>query len=306
MSAARSQTETTKEVYKKNLIRLNDGKDIKNYNFLKKTDLILKKIEHLKPNSQRSYLISIVSTLKDLKGFDMVRKYYYNLMMQMNKDLKVNNTKSETQLDNWISQDEVMQVWQNLYDKVYPLLQLKKVNEKEWDEILNFIILSLYTLNSPRRNKDFQVMLYLNAPKDLGENFKDFNYMDKDNFLYYNYKTKNSYNLQEIPISPVLLDLLKLYLKLHPLKKSKNPYLLVHYNGQPLDKVNDITRILNKIFNKKIGVSMLRNIYLTDKFKEPMNELKATANAMGTSSATIENNYIKTDESKSLKDLINV
>jgi len=51
---------------------------------------------------------------------------------------------------------------------------------------------------------------------------------------------------------------------------------------------------------------MLRNIYLTDKFKEPMNELKATATAMGTSSSTIENNYIKTDESQSMKDLINV
>jgi integrase len=304
--SARTQTESTKETYKKNLIRLNDGKEIKNYNFLKKTDDILKKIEHLKPNSQRSYLISIVSTIKGLKGFDMVNKFYYNLMMQMNKDLKVNNSKSETQTKNWISQDEVMQIWQNLYDKTLPLLQLKKVNEKEWTDILHFIVLSLYTLNSPRRNLDYQKMLYLNTPKDLGDNFRDFNYMDKDKFLFYNYKTKNSYNLQDIPISPELLELLKLYVKLHPLKKSKNPYLLVHYNGQPLDKVNDITRILNKIFGKKIGVSMLRNIYLTDKFKAPMDELKATANAMGTSSATIENNYIKTDESQSMKDLINV
>jgi hypothetical protein len=304
--SARTQTESTKETYKKNLIRLNDGKEIKNYNFLKKTDNILQKIQHLKPNSQRSYLISIVSTIKGIKGFDMVNKFYYNLMMQMNKDLKVNNTKSETQEKNWISQDEVMQVWQNLYDKTYPLLQLKKVNEKEWNEILHFIILSLYTLNPPRRNKDMQLMIYLNAPKDLGENFKDFNYMDKDKFLFYNYKTSGTYNCQEIPIAPELLELLKLYMKLHPLKKNKNPFLLVHYDGKPLDKVNDITRILNKIFNKKIGVSMIRNIYLTHKFKDPMDELKATATAMGTSQNVISNQYVKIDDKQSIKDLINV
>ena len=34
--STRTQTESTKETYKKNLIRLNDGKEIKNYNFLKK------------------------------------------------------------------------------------------------------------------------------------------------------------------------------------------------------------------------------------------------------------------------------
>jgi len=302
--SARTQTDSTKETYKKNISRLNDGKEIKNYNFLKKTDEILKKISHLKPNTQRTYLISIVSTLKGVKGFDTVAKFYYNLMMEMNKDLKVNNSKSETQEKNWISQDDVLGVYKNLYERVFPLLGLKKVNAKEWDEILDLIILSLYTLNPPRRNKDYQACLWLNAPKDLPDNFKDFNYYDKDKFLFYQFKTMGTYGLQEMPINPDLVELLKLYLKLHPLKKTKNPYLLVHYDGKPLDKVNDITRILNRIFGKKIGVSMLRNIYLTDKFKDPINELRDTATAMGTSSSTIENNYIKMDSKQAIKDLL--
>jgi hypothetical protein len=69
----------------------------------------------------------------------------------------------------------------------------------------------------------------------------------------------------------------------------------VDSKGQPIHQVNAITRILNSIFGKKIGVSLLRNIYLTDKFKEPVNELQRTANAMGTSSSTIQDNYIKND-----------
>jgi len=302
--SARTQTNSTKETYKKNLIRLNDGKEIKNYNFLKKTDEILKKIEHLKPNTQRTYLISIVSTLKGIKGLDMVAKFYYNLMMGMNKDLKVNNTKSETQEQNWISQAEVMDVYKNLYERVHPLLNNKKVNAKEWGEILDLMILSLYTLQSPRRNKDYQIMLWLNAPKDLGDNYKDFNYYEKNKFCFYSYKTAGTYALQEIPVNPELIELLRLYLKLHPLKKNKNPYLLVHYDGKPFEQVNDITRILNRIFGKKIGVSMLRNIYLTDKFKDPINELRDTATAMGTSSSTIENNYVKMDDNQSIKELL--
>jgi hypothetical protein len=303
--SARTATEETKNNYKKNILRLNDGKEFKTYNFLKKTEDILKKIEHLKPNTRRSYLISIVSTLKGVKGFDKESKYYYDLMMQMNKELKENNSKSETQEQNWISQDEVMEVYKNLYDKTMPLLKQKKVNAKEWHDILDFIILCLYTLQQPRRNKDYGEMKVLNAPKDLGDDYKEFNYYDgnANKFLFYNYKTKGTYHLQEVDVSKELKDILTLYIKLHPLKKDKNYYLLVDYNGNPLPQTNSITRVLNRIFHKKIGVSMLRNIYLTDRFKKPMEELKDTATAMGTSSNTISNTYVKTDDRNSIEDL---
>ena len=97
-----------------------------------------------------------------------------------------------------------------------------------------------------------------------------------------------------------LEKILLLYLKLHPLRKEKNFFLLVDFDGEELKQVNSITRILNRIFNKKIGVSMLRNIYLTDKFKKPLEILKETAENMGTSSNTIQNNYIKLDDKKNI------
>lgn len=301
---SRTATEGTKQNYLKNLIRLNDGNEIKNFNFLKKTEDILQKISHLKPNSQRTYLIAIVSTLKDLKGFDMAHKFYYGLMMDMNKALKDNTTKSDTQMANWISQDEVMQRYNDMSEQVVPLLHMKKVNAKQWSDILDFIVFSLYTLQQPRRNKDYQLMMVIKSTKDFDDNYKDFNYWMDGWFLFYNYKTKGTYNLQEIEVNPELQEILKLYVRLHPLKKQKKYPLLVDYEGQPLLQVNDITRILNRIFKKKIGVSMLRNIYLTDKFKEPMQELKDTAKAMGTSSNTIQNNYVKVDDSMPPKYLL--
>ena len=294
----RNITETSKNIYSKNLIRLNDGNEIKNYNFLKKTDDILKKIEHLKPNSRRTYLISIVSTLKSKPELQKIYKFYYSLMMELNKDLKVNNTKSDTQKENWISQDEVLKIYNEYDEKISPLLKLKKVNAKQWDDILDFVVLSLYVLNQPRRNKDYQLMKVIKSNKDLDDDYKEFNYYlpTDEKFCFFNYKTGHTYHLQEIPVAQKLQNILLQYLKLHPNKKQKNYFLLVDYDGQPLEQVNDITRILNHIFKKKIGVSMLRNIYLTDKFKPQMEELKETASNMGTSSSTISNNYVKIDE----------
>ena len=57
----------------------------------------------------------------------------------------------------------------------------------------------------------------------------------------------------------------------------------------------EITKILNKIFNKKISSSMLRNIFLTDKYSGVIDELKKDTNAMSTSVNTALNNYIKKD-----------
>lgn len=48
---------------------------------------------------------------------------------------------------------------------------------------------------------------------------------------------------------------------------------------------------------------MLRSIFLTDKFKTPMNELQETAHAMGTSQNVISNQYVKLDDKQSIKDL---
>jgi hypothetical protein len=68
---------------------------------------------------------------------------------------------------------------------------------------------------------------------------------------------------------------------------------------------NSLTRRLYKIFGRKIGSSMLRKLYLTDKYgdkmkqvEEILEEMKEDASAMGNSVATIQTNYIKKDSEK--------
>jgi hypothetical protein len=288
---------STKDIYEKNLIRLNDGAPIKNYNFLKKTDVVLSKIDHLKDNSRRTYIISIVSTLKHLKGFEKIYKFYYDLMMQMNQDLKVNNSKSQTQSEQWIDQAEVLKIYDEVKAKAEPLLSLKKIGSKQWLEILDYIVLSLYVMIPPRRNADYLKMKYIKNIKNIQdkEDYKEYNYFIKDShlFMFFNYKTSGTYQTQEVPVPSDLYNLLMKYIKIHPQRKSPEFFLLVNDKGEPFGNSNCITRILNKIFKKKIGVSMLRSVYLTDKFGNKEKEMQQTATDMGTSTNMISNNYVK-------------
>jgi integrase len=77
------------------------------------------------------------------------------------------------------------------------------------------------------------------------------------------------------------MTVIKMYLRYYPNKPIENgsPFL-VFSDGSPLEKINVITRILNKIFGKNVGVSMLRHSYLTDKYKEVNAEKAKDAEAM--------------------------
>ena len=284
------------KLYLSNLKRLNGGEDIKNFNFLKDVDATLKKIEKYKPNTKRSYIISIVSLLKQEPKLKKLYDSYYKILIDYNDKLKNNVTKSETQIKNWIDQDEVKRIYEEIKEKAVAGMTTRKI--KNYDDLLNYIVLSCYVLTPPRRNKDYQLMKL--TKKYDPEASKEYNYLDLINkkFYFNNYKTKTKYKTQEIDINDDLFSVIQSYIKYHPLikdlKKEDIPFL-VYEDASSLSGINDITKILNKIFKKKIGSSMLRNIYLTSKYSDENKEKKADSAAMGTSIQQLDATYIKQD-----------
>lgn len=295
----RQLSENSKNLYKRNLLKLNDNKEIKNFNFFKNKDEVLTKIKDLKPTTQRSYIIAICSVLKDNPKMKKTYEEYFELLKNYNNDLRVNNEKSTTQEKNWITQEEVLNIHNNLKEDVENALSKKrKIDKQLFKKLLNYMILSLYTLIQPRRNKDYSLMRLSNNIEDT-----NFNYLviNKNNmkFILNNYKTDKKYHSIEIDIPENLKNVISLYLKHHPLKselknKEYNIPFLVE-NNKELKSSTEITKILNKIFDKKISSSMLRNIFLTSKYGDLMNELKEDTKQMATSVDTAMNNYIKTD-----------
>jgi hypothetical protein len=294
-------TESSLKLYLNNLKRLNAGEFPKSFTFLKNTEKVLKDLEKFKPNTRRSYLISIITTLKHDPKQKKLYEKYYEVLDKYNKEGAVNNEKSETQKKNWINQNEVKEIYDKMTEEIKPLLDLKKLSPSEYEKLLRWVILSLYTLQKPRRNADYQKCLIVKKlPKEMNN---EYNYLDlaTNKWYFNNYKTKGTYNTQEIPVTETMMNVIVCYLKYHPLKTQLKKIgdaipLLVDYQGEQFTSVNSITRILNKIFGKKIGVSMLRNIFLTDKYGDNVKELEQDAKEMGTSSSTIQNQYVKLEK----------
>jgi len=306
-------TASSKTLYLKNLVRLNGGQEIKNLNFLKDVDVIQSKLEQLKPNTRRTYIIAIVSLLKTLIAQPKYKKLYdkyYKQLEEINKDLKTSNEKTDKEKDNWMSQEEIKCKLENLKG-ILTELTTKKISEDQYYKLLNLVVLGLYVLQRPRRNMDYQDMMVSlqkskkkasePSPATETEPAKKSNVlnMGENKFEFNNFKTKGTYKCQEEEIDPELRTILEIYLKYHPLakemKKQSVPFI-VNSQGQPYTNNNDFTRILYKIFDgQKVGVSMLRKIFLTDKYKDTLSQLKEDATAMGTSSGTIEDHYIKND-----------
>jgi hypothetical protein len=308
-----NRKQSTIDSYERRLRVLHGGKPVDNLAFLYDYDVILEKIQKYKPTTQRGFIISIVSVLKDVKTMKSMYEKYSRLLEQYNRELKNNNTKSEVQKNNWISQEEVHTVYNKLYEDVEPILcysqegrirtasKKSTITETDWCKITELIILSLFVLQSPRRILDYMIMYIVKKlPKNIN---REINYLDLSTRTFYfnNYKTSGTYKTQEVNISDKLYSLINCYIKLHPLKlTATTPIpLLCDYEGKPFNTSSQITKILNKIFmryaGKKISVNLLRNIFLTDKFKPQMNELENIATQMGTSPGMIQNTYIKTD-----------
>jgi len=295
----RNVGETTASAYIKTLYNLNDKKPFKNLAFLKKTDEIMKKIGEYAESTQKTLISSIASVLsldKDKSGYKTVYKFYYDKMMDKAKVAKEADTSDKTtkQEKNWIEWDEV----QKKYADMSANIPKKKATV---EHLLPLVVLGLYVEIAPRRNQDYLQMTVVKTTKKtkIDEYPKDTNYLvisrgKPVSFIFNKYKTSKTYGTQNIDIPAPLSESIKKYLKVHPfLVKDKSlqsfPFL-VGADGTPITADNSITRILNKIFGKNVGSSMLRHIYLSSKYD--INSMKSDAEGMA-HSVSQQKDYLK-------------
>lgn len=282
--------DSSKKLYARNLMKLNDNQPITDFNFLKDPKQVLDKIKDYKPTTQRSYIIAICTVLKNSKHKNLY-DHYFELLSKFNNDLKVRTEKTEKQKDNWLSSDNIDEIHNDLKQKV-----VKNVRTKEdYNNLLNYLVFSLYTKHAPRRNLDYSLMkISSNMSNDK------FNYLDlnKQEFVFNNYKTQGKYSQVVVPIEKDLMQVISLYLSKHPEKsklknKNYNVHFLKTFYNENIEKSQDMTRLLNKIFGENVGSSFLRNIYLTNKYSDVIEDLKDDVTSMSTSVGVALNTYIK-------------
>ena len=269
-------SEATINNYMNQLFRLNDRKEFPNFAFLKKHDIIDEKIKkYSNPGTAKSYYAAIMKALRTMnqKIYKSDLDYY---TMQFNPlaviVANVDTSKmTEKQEKNWMNINEI----NKLKDKMEEIAKshYKFESRGKFTAIRNYMLLLLYTEFMPRRNLDYNIMKVVTTKKDIKDKI-NFNYISiKDKKMYFfKHKTSNRYPeyILDYSTNKRFQRALAMYLvELHLDIRVINPehYFILSKNGNPLKNSAEMTNILNEIFGKKIGATMLRHIvasYQTD------------------------------------------
>lgn len=186
---------------------------------------------------------------------------------------------TDSQKENFIPWDQVMKVYNNLKTEAEPLFKLERLTLGQFKKLQNYILLSLYVLIPPRRSLDYADFKIRNA-KTTEDNYMTIKGKQKaGTFVFNKYKNSSRLGPQSVEIPNTLKILINKWIE-------KNPYdwLIVNGKGNHITQ-SKINEMLNDIFGKRIGSSMLRHIYLTNKYGDvDLAEMKETTEAMGSSS----------------------
>jgi hypothetical protein len=294
-------SESTITQYIQTLTQLNGGKPFKNMAWAKNYDAIAERLAKYADSTRMSYLATLISVLSLFKHLKKARAHWNDEFLKAKGVVESvpDHEKSEKQEENWLDWDDVLKKKEELALQVKPLLSLKRpLTPREFETALSHLVLSLYTEMPPRRNKDFMAAVVV---KEYKPSMPDtLNYLDikGKQFVFNVYKTARTYGQQKVSINDGLMRTIKNFLKLHPKKSDVAFALLTKSDGSPLGSVNSITRILNRVFGKNVGSSMLRHVFLTAKYGKDTDaarideERKSTAEAMSHSVGQ-QNEYIK-------------
>lgn len=276
----KSSLKTYESILRNLYNKIFDDEDYDMTKFGKEVNKVIKFLKDMEPKKRKTILSALV-VITDNKEY---REIMLDDIKEYNKE-EAKQTKSKSVNENWVEQDELLSLYNEL-KKEYKILYVKK-NKKsnEYQRMQDFIILSLLGgfYIPPRRSKDYVNFKIKNIDKD-----KD-NYIEKNELVFNSYKTAKTYGQQKIVVPTPLKTIINKWSKINP-----TDYLLFDSEYKQMNNVK-LNQRLNKLFDKKASVNALRKSYLSDKFGDMIdlkNELDKTMNEMG-SSRSVENIYIK-------------
>ncbi len=288
--------------YIQRLRTLNDNAPLTSMKFLMDYDTISKKIDDMNKSftTKTSYLTAICAVLKMYPKYSKLYKKYLEKTMGNSREIKTEldkNERNDKQKESIVPLDQIVEV-RNKLKKEFD--DSDSITGKLWEKYLGYVLLCLYTLTPPRRNRDYSEMWFTIKEPKVNDKTKNYYIVSTKKFIFNNYKTASTYGQQTLDVPEELAKVLNEYINVYKQVNDKEDYtkegewpLLVRFSGSRIHEINGITRILNKVLGKKIGSSALRHIYLSDKFAPELKEMKEDSIAMG-HSMEVQREYIKT------------
>tara|TARA_B100001123_G_C15248959_1_gene1002065 strand:- start:18 stop:920 length:903 start_codon:yes stop_codon:yes gene_type:complete len=268
-----------KEVFK------NDT-DIKHLNQFAK---VKKYLDTLTPATRKNVMTALMVLLKasdTKKGtLNKYQKYFEGLITDFENNYD-NQTKSEKENKNWITQEQLDKKIEELESKI-DKFDMTKLTKSQEDTIQQHLILLLYTKIPPMRNDYAQMKVY--RDKEVkGENYI---HLKKKIIILNKYKTSKTYGEKQIEIPNDVVKIIRRWVDI-----TGNEYLLINIRDRNPMTNNGLTKYLNKIFKpKKVSTTLLRKLYLSEKYPVIHNrkDMKKDAYVMGHSLETQQGIYRK-------------
>ena len=247
--------------------------------FFENSERILEYLKNKEPANRKTILAAVISFNGDNEKVNSSFKKLMYLDADKSKSEDIKQKKNDKQKQNWITVDDIKNIYMALYKKLINVLKIKKdeeLNNYEYQLYQNVIILSLMSgiYISPRRLEyiDMKVKNYNKST----DNFKN-----GDELIFNKYKTSKFLGTQTVKLPKELNLLLNKFIKYNN-KHYDTDYLLIDNNHNKLSNVQ-LNQRINKIFGKNVGVNGFRHTFITEKNKDipDLSGLLKDANEMG-------------------------
>tara|TARA_R110000822_G_scaffold259231_2_gene384367 strand:+ start:3126 stop:4124 length:999 start_codon:yes stop_codon:yes gene_type:complete len=296
-------SDNTIKGYIKDFNKIKGDDDNSIFKDIKKVNEKMKKLGvYENENTRKKYYNSIISVLNVMDGFNP--SAYSNARDLLNKKYIADNSTgiiSEKQKPNFAEKKEFDGMIETIRKEVN-LKNLKtkqKLTPQEKNLFQLFVLLQLFRIY-PTRN---EMATIKKISKDNFDELED----KKGNWLivdkkggmelYFDiYKTKKSLGTNRFKVAPVPKRLLNSWLK----HRDEGDSVFIQVNGKPLTK-NNLTKMLQRasvkyMDGKKISTTMIRKIYVSDKYNDVKKEQEKDAKIMGHSKQTQDLVYNKSKD----------
>jgi len=239
--------------------------------FSKNPKDVLSHLKDIDPSKRKTILASlVVLTESNEKAADLYRKQMLDDKGKYDDDQK-DQKMSDSQRENWVTQEEVAKLYDQMDKENRAFLSREKLRPAEFQQVQNWLILALYHLQAPRRLKDYTEMKLRNIDEE-----KD-NFVKANNLVFNQYKTAKTHGKETVAMNPKLKFIINKWKVINP-----NEYMLVSGAGKKLTS-SQLQQRLNQILGKKASVNILRHSFLSEKYKDlpPLRQLEQRAEEMG-------------------------
>jgi len=290
--------ETTIETYADRVLLLFEefSKKKKLITYLNNSEQVIKDIKYKYSSiaSLSTVIYSVIAVIEAIGGKKEAIEQYskeFNIIKE-----KLNNKekleKSPQEEENWMTQEEI-------HDTVVHLkVSIENSSGKElFNNFQDYLLVSLYTLIPPVRNNFVDITVIEQEPKEID---KKMNYiiLSTKQMILNEYKTSGTYGTSVSTLPDELIKIIRRWIEvreaIYPQLKGSSVLLYNKKDLIPMKRRN-VSKYFNRIFEKKVSVSMLRKIYISTKYpvSHLSSEMEKDAKLMGHSVNTQQFLYRK-------------